>query len=55
MLGKINNLETLNSKFNNLEFDETLLNRLNLTDVEEDDRQGEEEKYENARHQGFGK
>jgi hypothetical protein len=50
MLGKINNLETMNSKFNNLEFDESLFNRLNLTDVEEDDRQGEEEKYEKVRH-----
>jgi hypothetical protein len=50
MLGKINNLETMNSKFNNLEFDESLLNRLNLTDVEEDDRKGEEEKYEKVRH-----
>lgn len=51
MLGKINSLETLTSKLNNLEFDESLLNSLKLLDVEED---REEEKLEGLSHQEFG-
>ena len=49
MLGKINNLESLTSKLNNVEFDLSLLNRLNLSNVEE------EEKNEELIHQGPGK
>jgi len=52
MFGKINSLETLTSKLNNLEFDESLLNSLKLLDVED---YGEEEKLEGLNHQEFGK
>jgi hypothetical protein len=38
MLGKINNLESLTSKLNNVEFDLSLLNRLNLSNVEEEEK-----------------
>ena len=38
MLGKINNLESLTSKLNNVEFDSSLLNRLNLSNVEEEEK-----------------
>jgi hypothetical protein len=38
MLGKINNLESLTSKLNDVEFDLSLLNRLNLSNVEEEEK-----------------
>ena len=38
MLGKINNLESLTSKLNDVEFNLSLLNRLNLSNVEEEEK-----------------